>query len=326
MKKLLRVGAYLLLLLVLLGVGGYAWASNATARAFERSVEVHEVDFPIPYAEEGPAPVEGSMVATDGTTSETISDATTGALERGAHLVSARYGCQDCHGEDFSGGVMMDAMPVGRMFGPNLTLGEGSVTREYTAADWDRAVRHGVGTDGRPLVMPALDFQLMSDQELADIVTYIRSFPPVENEVPPISLGPVGKLLIARGAFQFSADLIPDHRTTHPARPPEAAPTVEFGRHLAATCMGCHKTDYTGGDIGGDPSWVPAANLTPAGPMADLTLDEFRHLLREGVRPDGTEMREPMTFVLPFAQKMTDVEIEAIYLFLRSLPPREAAD
>ena len=78
-------------------------------------------------------------------------------------------------GADLSGGVMMDAMPVGRMFGPNLTLGEGSVTREYTAADWDRAVRHGVGTDGRPLVMPALDFQLMSDQELADIVTYIAN-------------------------------------------------------------------------------------------------------------------------------------------------------
>lgn len=315
MKTFLRVGAYLLLLIVLLGLGGYAWASSATARTFERSVEVHDVDFPIPY------PADGGMPAPNGGSPMTAS----GALDRGAHLVSARYGCQDCHGEDFSGGVMMDAMPVGRMFGPNLTLGEGSVTRDYTAADWDHAVRHGIGTDGRPLVMPAMDFQLMSDQELADIVTYIRSFPPIDNEVTPITLGPVGKLLVARGIFQFSADLIPDHDATHPARPPETAPTVEFGRHLAATCMGCHKTDYTGGDIGGDPNWAPAANLTAAGPMADLTLDEFRLILREGVRPDGTSVLEPMTYVLPAGQRMTDVEIEAIYLFLRSLPARETA-
>ena len=67
------------------------------------------------------------------------------------------------------GGVMVDAFPIGRLLGPNLTGGAGGRTRTYTAADWDRAVRHGILPDGRPSVMPAEDYRLMSDQELADV-------------------------------------------------------------------------------------------------------------------------------------------------------------
>lgn len=323
MKKLLRVVAVVFVVLAAAALGGYAWVSQAAAQVFERRVDVHDVEFPVPF----PAPAgPDAEVAADGGAAPPTVDAMAAALDRGAHLVSARYGCQECHGADFGGGTMMDAMPVGRMFGPNLTLGEGSVTRDYTPADWDRAVRHGVAPDGRPLVMPALDFQRMSDQELSDIVAYIRSLPDVDREVTAVTLGPVGKFLLARGIFQLSADQIPTHQASHLTHPPTAEPTVEFGQHLAATCMGCHKTDYTGGDIGGDPNWAPAANLTPAGPLADYTLDDFRRVLREGVRPDGTPVLEPMTFVMPAAERMTDVEIEAMYVFLRSLPARETAN
>jgi hypothetical protein len=43
--------------------------------------------------------------------------------------------------------------------------------------------------------------------------------------------------------------------------------------------------------------------------------------MREGRRPDGAALRLPMTLVLPFAQKMTEVELEALWTYLRSLPP-----
>lgn len=323
MKTLLRFVGGLLLVVLVLGVAGYLWVSSAAAQVFDRTVDTHEIDFPIPYPVTGSEGAEAAMAATtaEAAPAEAV-DPMAAAVARGEHLVRARYGCADCHGEDFSGGVMMDAMPVARAFGPNLTGGEGSPVGDFTPADWDRAVRHGVGGDGRPLIMPSQDFLRMSDQELSDIVAYIRSFPPVDNEVEPVTLGPVGKLLIARGSMRLSADYV-EHHGRHAALPPEAAPTAEFGAHLAAACVGCHKEDYTGGDIGGDPSWPPAANLTGAGRIPGWSLDEFSRVLREGVRPDGTELLEPMTFVVPLAGRMSDVEIEALYHYFRSLPARE---
>ncbi|MEQ9568907.1 MAG: c-type cytochrome [Longimicrobiales bacterium] len=329
MKTLLRLVGGLVLVALVLGIAGYLWVSNAAAQAFDRTVDTHEIDFPIPFPD--PMPTPGTQGAGGGAVVATLAaaeapeeavDPMAAAIARGEHLVRARYGCADCHGEDFSGGVMMDAMPVARAFGPNLTTGEGGPTRDFTPADWDRAVRHGVGSDGRPLIMPSQDFLRMSDQELADIVAYIRSFPPVDNEVEPVTLGPIGKLLIARGQMRLSADYV-EHDGEHPAYPPEAAPTAEFGAHLAGACVGCHKEDFTGGDIGGDPSWAPAANLTGAGRIPDWSLAEFTRVMREGVRPDGTELLEPMTFVVPLAGRMSDVEIEALYRYFQSLPARE---
>ncbi|MBT8403623.1 MAG: cytochrome c [Gemmatimonadetes bacterium] len=327
MKTFLKIAIGLILLVAILAAAGYAWASSATAQAFEQTVEVHDVDFPVPYPEAAPeaGPTADGEFATDGETGGTGNDVRAAAIQRGEHLVHARYGCADCHGENLGGGVMMDAMPMGRFLGPNLTGGAGSVVTGYGTADWDRAVRHGVAPDGRRLMMPAADFQRMSDQELSDIVAHIGSLPPVDNEVTAVALGPIGKMLVARGIWQFSADRIGDHDSPHVARPPTATASVEFGRHLAATCVGCHKQDYTGGDIGGDPNWAPAANLTAAGSLSQWTLEEFVRLMREGVRPDGSEVLEPMTFVMPAAQRMTDLELEAMYLFLRSLPARETA-
>ncbi|MCA9579579.1 MAG: cytochrome c, partial [Myxococcales bacterium] len=103
------------------------------------------------------------------------------AIARGEHLVRARYACGECHGQDFSGGVMVDDPAMGSLLGPNLT--PAGPTHEFTMTDWDHIVRHGILADGRPAVMPSEDFVRMSDRELSDIVAYLRAQPAVSNEV-----------------------------------------------------------------------------------------------------------------------------------------------
>lgn len=338
MRLLLKVVGVLLALVVLAGVGFYVWASIASSRALNRTHAVHSVDFPIPFPAMAAPPAEGAAADAagpadaGGQAQATADDATVAttteqlardqALERGRHLVQSRYGCTECHGADFGGGVMIDSAAIGRLFGPNLTTGQGSRTRDYTAADWDHAVRHGVLADGRTSIMPAVDFQLMSDQELSDIVTYIRAQPPVDNEVARPAAGPLGKILIATGNMELSADVIPADRP-HPRYPPETAATLEFGQHVGAICTGCHREDLGGGPIpGGDPSWPPAANLTmhETG-LGAWSFDEFVTLLRQGTRPDGSAVVLPMSAVISYSKNMTDTELQALWLYLQDQTP-----
>lgn len=132
----------------------YAWASYAAGKKLSRTYATHTVDFPIP------SPVRAQDVGNEAGSGDR---ARVEAVERGRHLVEARYGCGACHGSDFGGGVMVDNPAIGSLLGPNLTTGKGSVTPGYTAADWDRIVRHGVKRDGTPALMPSQDFREMTD-------------------------------------------------------------------------------------------------------------------------------------------------------------------
>jgi mono/diheme cytochrome c family protein len=318
MKTLLKFVAIAFALVILAGAAVYVWASVATRRILAQTFQTHEVDFPIPF------PVDPAEV-----TAMALSDAAARqlalqrAVERGQHLVTARYTCPACHGGNFGGGVMVDAFPIGSLLGPNLTLGAGSRTADFKPRDWDRIVRHSVLRDGHGAVMPSEDFQYMSDQELSDIVCYIRSLPPVENTVPKSSFGPLGKVLVAAGKLRLSAAMLASHTAPHPVRPPDEAVSPEFGRHLASVCMGCHGPDFSGGPIaGGDPSWPPARNLTPdATGLKGWTYEQFVTALAKGQRPDGTALRAPMTLMASYGQNMKDVERRALWAYLQSLPP-----
>lgn len=317
MKKLLKILGGILGLVVVLAIGAYLWAASKSKATLARTFTVHTVDFPIPF----PLPdSEVSQLHIEPDSAERL--ALTRAVERGRHLVESRYVCIECHGQNFGGGVMVDAPILGRLLGPNLTLGKGTRTANYKATDWDRIVRHGVRPDGTPAAMPAEDFALMSDQELSDIVAYVRTFAPVDSEVPPVTLGPLGKFLVATGKLPLAADRIHEHNAPHAVTPPVTEATVTFGKHMAAICSGCHQPDFSGGPItGGDPAWPPAKNLTPhPDALGKWTLEQFKTALRTAKRPDNTDLKPPMNAVVPYANKMTDVEIEALYMYLQSLP------
>jgi mono/diheme cytochrome c family protein len=317
-KRVLKIVGVLFALLVLAAAGVYTWAAVVTNRILAQTFETHVADFPIPF------PVDPAEVSALGLTEDAARQlAQKRAVERGQHLVTSRYPCMACHGANFGGGVMVDAFPLGRLLGPNLTLGSGSRTADFQPHDWDRIVRHAVLRDGHPAVMPSEDFQHMSDQELSDIVCYIRSLPTVDNTVPKSTFGPVGKVLVATGKMPFAASVIASHTAPHLVRPPEEAASAEFGKHLAAVCMGCHGPDLSGGPItGGDPSWPPARNLTPdATGLKGWTYDQFETALVKAQRPNGAALRLPMSLITSYGQSMKDVEKRALWAYLRSLPP-----
>jgi cytochrome c5 len=100
--------------------------------------------------------------------------------------------------------------------------------------------------------------------------------------------------------------------------------TVEHGAYVAQLCKGCHGETYSGGPIpGGPPHWPPAANLTPGEGTAMKrydTLAKFAAMLRTGKRPDGSDVDRAMPFETLRALNETDVE--ALYAYLGTLPPR----
>ena len=344
-RAIVIVGGVLGVVMLLLG-GGFFWASRVAAAKRAAHYETHRVEFPIPFPlasdEVAALRVERAAAAKPPTVAGAAPEvaaapppdplagvdlkaaANERAVVRGKHLIESRYACTACHGADLGGGTMVDAPPIGSIFGVNITSGKGGVVAGYRASDWDRIVRHGVKTDGLPAMMPSEDFFQMSDHELSDIVAYITSVPPVDREMARPRLGPVGTVLVALGKLPLSAENKADHQASHAAEPPPTAVSLEFGQHLVSICMGCHSQTLAGGPIpGGDPSWPHAANLTqhPQG-LAGWTYDDFVRALREGKRKDGTALRKPMSDMTKYGANCTETELKAMWAYVQSVPPR----
>src|SRR5205085_1398771 len=108
------------------------------------------------------------------------------AVARGDYLVHATAGCLDCHAGGAGQYFFHNEMPFGTLAAPNLTSGKGGVGSKMTDTLWERAIRHGVGNDGRNLViMPANNFTHMSDEDLGAVVAYLKTLPPIDNELEP---------------------------------------------------------------------------------------------------------------------------------------------
>ena len=104
---------------------------------------------------------------------------------------------------------------------------------------------------------------------------------------------------------------------------PSPGRTVQYGEYLATGCVGCHGENFSGGPIpGAPPEFLPPANITPhATGIADWEENDFFRLLREGRRPDGTQVDPQMPW--QGLGQMTDDEISALWMFLRTVEPRE---
>ncbi len=238
------------------------------------------------------------------------------AIERGHHLATAIAKCTDCHGEDL-GGVAMEMGPLGTFPAGNLTTGKGGAQR--SDADWVRAIRHGVGSSGQPLVfMPAGPYSSLNAADLGAIIAWVKSMPPVDRDLPPLSLGPIGRVMIATNPSRLVPAVGIDHSAPWPAEIPVGA-TPEYGRYLAVVggCTYCHGDNLAGGIKEGPPGTPASANLRADGPIANWTETDFRTALRTGKRPDGSAINPFMPWQA--TARMTDEEIAATWAYLRTL-------
>ena len=239
-----------------------------------------------------------------------------GTLARGKHLFTTR-GCGECHGDAGEGKLLFDAGPVAKVVPPNIT--SGGRLKGASADQIAAAVRHGVGANGRPLVfMPSEDYHEMSDEDVGALAAYVLSLPASANDPGPLEVRPLGRVLYLFGKFP----LLPAEKLDHSPRArtaPAVAATAEYGKYLAQACTGCHGANFAGQHVPGTPPEFPdSQNLTPASIGAWQEADFFR-AIRTGKRPDGSTIDKFMPWET--YAKMSDVELSALWAFLKTLPP-----
>ena len=218
------------------------------------------------------------------------------AVARGQHIATIRA-CTRCHGQDLSGTVITSdplagIVPLqGRIPASNLTSGKGGIATSYTDADWVRAIRHGVRPGGQVEVL-MFDYSTMSEQDLGDLIAYLKQIPPVDTNDVQMRYGPLVPIFTGIGLFMPAAERI-DHGAPRPIVPTPGA-TVEYGAYLAAVCTACH-----GNRIG---------NV-----VKTWEQDEFIHTFNTGVLPNGRQFGPTMssdTF-----RELTDTELTALWLY-----------
>lgn len=264
-------------------------------------------------------------------------------IARGHYIVRDVAVCGSCHGaparmaahvagEDIplSGGYEFK-IPPGEFYVRNITpdpeTGIGRIADGRVA----RALRFGIGHDGRAL-LPFMEMQGLSDEDLTAVVSYLRAQPPVRNPVPAHHYNVLGKVV---RATVLAKPVGP--KTQLPGVSPRG-PTVENGRYLAgsvANCWSCHTQRdlntgaltgalYTGANNFADEenpkrTWAPP-NLTSApktGRLARFTEDAFVARFHAGRAIPGS----PMPWQA-FA-RMNDDDLRAIYRFLKTVPAAE---
>jgi cytochrome c5 len=241
------------------------------------------------------------------------------SLARGKHFVDAI--CRDCHAADLSGKNMIKA-PFATIDSANITPSQSGAVYQFNDADWVRVLRHGVDDEGRALlIMPAQEFWYFSDQDLGDIIAYVKTVPPVEKSHQDPQTNILGKIMF--GAGMFGPNVLPANLIAHDQRPsvPPIGMTVQYGEYLVNVtgCHDCHGAQLAGGKSA-KPGAMDAPNLTPGGDLKTWSQAEFVKTVQTGVNPKGHNLKaEEMPWKT--IGSYTDDELSAIFLYLQSLQP-----
>jgi mono/diheme cytochrome c family protein len=243
---------------------------------------------------------------------ELPSQGTAAELARGEHLARSLAGCTECHG-DTLGGKVMEENALLTLSAPNITRGRGGVVASYTGRDWANAILHGVAPRGRNLlVMPSKELRTFSDQDVAAIVRYMKTVPPVDSVVTTAEVRLLGQALLGlAGEELWSANLIRHDEPRAPTTP--SGPTVAHGEYLLGVCKGCHGPALKGGLRHGPDAPLSADISAPA--MQAWSREQLERLFRDGLRRDGTKISDAMPWRA--LGRVTDDELTAMWLALR---------
>lgn len=259
-------------------------------------------------------------------------------VERGRYIFNFLAACSGCHsprdlkqplapvvaGMEGSGEVMPEEGLPGRVVAPNLTPDPETGSGLWTDDQIARAIREGIGHDGRTLfpMMPYRLYRQMSDEDLASVVVYIRSLPPVVHALPKTEIiFPLNYLM----------RIVPKP-VTDPVSSPNPSDQIQWGAYLVkmASCTDCHTPGdrgtpipgmaFSGGNVfKGEEGSVASANITPDSSGIGRYDDAvFIQAFRTGYI--GTR---PLNPIMPFQfyGGMSNDDLKAIYAYLRTLQP-----
>jgi mono/diheme cytochrome c family protein len=248
--------------------------------------------------------------------------------------------CAGCHMDSSTGGLtgknMLDVpAQFGAAWSRNITAHPVNGIGSWTNGEIAYLLRTGIARDGRYTPPWMVKLPNLSDEDLRDIIAFLRSDDPLvqpRNVANHDSQPSFLTKLLCRVAFK------PFPYPTQEIETPSPSDPVAYGRYLVDAklqCYGCHSTDfqtnddlypeksvgYLGGgnampDLGG--KIVYTANLTPDDEtgIGRWTGDDFRRALKDGIRPDNRPLRYPMVPYRPLA----DEEMDAIFAYLRTVP------
>ncbi len=236
-------------------------------------------------------------------------------VARGEYL--ANISCVSCHtgsGGDartlpLTGGAdLVDELPppVGDMIASNIAS-DGQI-KDYTDAELFRAIRHGVRHDGSRLtLMSLIATREYSDDDVKSVIAYLRAQPPANSDKRG------GDNLNFVGMLLFGAGLLPDFAPAQQsvmALPQGITP--EHGKYVATLgdCRACHGPNMIG--TAATPVLPGAPNPRPY--VSSLTLDQFKQMMRTGIRPTGGVLNMPWEN----ASVMSDDDLAALYAYLKA--------
>lgn len=246
------------------------------------------------------------------------------SLVRGASLAASI--CTGCHGGDLAGKDFFNDDKIGRFYSANLT--PGGITKNYTDADWIRALRYGVKPDGKGMfVMPAEFLNYLSDRDLGALIGYLKTLPPSDKPQPENYFTFMSQVLAGAGVFGtlYNCELL-DLQDASVRTAPEFSENPDFGKYTMRIhgCFSCHG-EKLNGFKSPDPVSPPGSNITLGGNFGKWTFEQFTEVMRSGKTPEGKVL--DMKF-MPWQELglMTDTELRSIYNYIHSLPAEADAE
>lgn len=265
-------------------------------------------------------------------------------IERGKYLATNVAICMDCHSSRdwsrFSGPLVEGTLGKGgEYFGPEMGFPGTFYARNLTPVnlgDWTdgeifRAITTGVKKDGEVIfpVMPYENYRKMDKQDIYDIIAYLRTLQPIENETPTSSAHFPMNLIL--NTIPVEAEF-----TTRP----EKSDKLKYGEYLttAASCIVCHtpaskgKLNMEMAFAGGREFKLPngmlrSRNITPDKETGIGNWSEEDFVKRFKAYSDekaiASVTKDDYNTIMPWTMyaNMEPEDLAAIYTYLNSLKP-----
>lgn len=270
-------------------------------------------------------------------TSDFKADVTPERVMNGQRIASML--CVQCHaGEDgkLTGKLIKDIpAEFGKVYSKNITHHPEAGIGKWTDGELYVLLRTGLKPDGKYLPPYMPKFPLVADEDLKDIIAWLRSdgyaLQTAENEAPDSEPSFVTKLL-CRVAFK------PLPMPEQEIKRPDTNDLVALGKYIVdgqIACFACHSKDFKTMNVleptksegycgGGNPllnlsgEIIPSSNITmdKETGIGNYTEEQFINAVKYNKKTDGTLLRYPM---VPHSA-LTDYEVRAIFAYLKTVP------